>query len=376
MLENKRILAIDDDTLIREYLRIVLTRQGANVVTASTGGEGLTTWEGPTNFDLILLDLVLPDLDGVEVLKRIREKDTGVTIVILTGAGNVQSAISATRNGADAYIQKQDISLNSDPAALFYNLEQGFERRAGLVAQQQLEGVRSDLYAIVTHDLRSPASVIQTSAEMLLSGEFGSLAPEQANLIQIISKSAIKMNALISDYLDFAQIDAGFLRLRLEAVDLRELVQNAVEAVRFQAQAKRHAIVVDLLPEPLQGQLDPERIQQVLDNLLTNAIKYTPDGGSITLRLRKEKGDAVIEVSDNGIGMAAENLPSLFTKYHRVPGPAGKTIRGTGLGLLIVKEIVEAHGGTVSAGSPGLDEGSTFTVRLPLKARTGTRSLT
>ncbi len=367
MLENKRILVIDDDALIREYLRIVMTRQGANVVTASTGEDGLALWKRPGTFDAILLDLVLPDLDGMEMLKRIRGKDEVVTIVILTGAGDVHSAIAATHNGADAYVQKQDISLSNDPVALYYNLEQAFERRAGIAARRQLEDVRADLYAIVTHDLRSPASVILTSAEMMLDGEFGPLAPEQAELIEIISKSAAKMNVLISDYLDFAQIDAGYLRLTFEDVDLRDLVQDSVRTVRLQAQVKRQSLIVELPPEPLVGLLDPERLQQVLDNLLTNAIKYTPEGGSIRLQLREEKGSATITVSDSGIGIADEHLASLFTKYHRIPGQGTRGIRGTGLGLLIVKEIVEAHGGTVAAESPGPGKGSTFTVRLPLK---------
>ena len=377
MLQNKRILAIDDDTLIREYLRVVLTRQGADVVTASTGEDGLALWEGPGTFDAILLDMILPDLDGVEVLKRIREKDTVVTIVILTGAGDIRSAIAATHHGADAYVQKQDIPLSDDPAALFYALEQAFERRAGIATRQQLEDVRADLYAIVTHDLRSPASVIQTSAEMMLDGEFGPLAPEQVELIEIISKSAMKMNALISDYLDFAQIDAGYLRLTFEDVDLQELIQESVRMVRLQAQVKRQTLTVELPPEPLLCLLDPDRVQQVLDNLLTNAIKYTPEGGIIKLSLRKENHTATITVSDTGIGIPAEHLAFLFTKYHRVPGLATRGIRGTGLGLLIVKEIVEAHGGTVTAESPGPGKGSTFTVRLPLRPSGGeTHSLT
>ncbi len=236
--------------------------------------------------------------------------------------------------------------------------------------------MRADLYAIVTHDLRSPASVIQTSAEMMLDGEFGPLAPEQVELIEIISKSAIKMNALISDYLDFAQIDAGYLRLTFEDVDLQELIQESVRMVRLQAQVKRQSLSVELPPEPLPGLLDPDRVQQVLDNLLTNAIKYTPEGGAIKLHLREENDTATITVSDTGIGIPAEHLAFLFTKYHRVPGPATRAIRGTGLGLLIVKEIVEAHGGTVTAESPGPGKGSTFTVRLPLRhSGTGTRSL-
>ncbi len=365
MLEGQRILAIDDDALIREYLRIVLTHQGADVAMAATGKDGLERCSMPDSFDIILLDLVLPDLDGVEVLKRIREHDQKVTIVILTAAGNVRVAIDAIRHGADAYVRKQNLSLGSDPAELIYSLEQASERRAGLVAQQKLEQVRADLYAIVTHDLRNPTSCIQTSAEMLLNGDYGTLTSEQTELIEIIANSAVKMSTLINDYLEFARIDAGFLKLSRETADLRALVQASLSTIQLQIRTKGQTLIADLPQEPIWSDVDSERFVQVVDNLLTNAVKYTPNGGTITVRLRSHDDVDELSVSDTGIGIPAEYLPLLFAKYQRVPGEAMRGIPGTGLGLLIVKEIVEAHGGTITATSEGKGQGSTFTLRLP-----------
>ena len=364
-MDGRRILAIDDDALIREYMRVVLTRQGAEVTVASTGNEGLEESAALGKFDLILLDLVLPDINGVEVPKRIREHDQRVTMVILTGAGNVRLAIDATNWGADAYVRKQDLSLGSDPAELIYSLEQAMARRAGLVAQRQLEQLRSDLYAIVTHDLRNPTSCIQTSAEMLLNDSYGPLTQEQTELIEIIANSAVKMNALINDYLEFARIDAGYLTLSREVVDLHALVEASLSTIQLQIRTKAQKLVVDLPSAPVWSNVDPERFQQVVDNLLTNAVKYTPNGGAITVQLQQHDDVDELIVSDTGIGIPAEYLPTLFLRYHRVPGEATRGIPGTGLGLLIVKEIVTAHGGTITATSDGSGKGATFAVRLP-----------
>jgi signal transduction histidine kinase len=367
VFKDKRVLAIDDSVAIRNYLRALLTRSGAGVDVASTGQEGLAMCTGDEVYNLILLDLILPDMNGIDVLKRIREVDDETTVVILTGSGGVQSAIATVRHGADAYVEKQDIGAGSDPAEFFYTLEQAAEHRAGLVAQKQLQQVKADFYSMVTHDLRGPTGNIRSSVEMLLDGAAGPLTPDQTELLEIAQWSADKMFNLINNYLDFAKIDAGYLRLDLGEVELRGMVETSAHMARLQAQAKDQTLSLDLPPDPVAAWADAGRFQQVLDNLLSNAVKYTPEGGRVSVQLRVQAGQAVFRVSDTGMGIPPAQLPALFTKYHRVPGEATRGIRGTGLGLLIVKEIVEAHGGTVRAESEGVPgQGTTFTVSIPL----------
>ncbi len=138
---------------------------------------------------------------------------------------------------------------------------------------------------------------------------------------------------------------------------------------QLQAEAKKQTLTVELPADPLPAHADGKRLQQVVENLLSNAIKYTPEGGSIVIRLDRDNKSGVIVVSDTGRGIPQDQLPALFAKYHRVPGQATKGIVGTGLGLTIVKEIVEAHGGSVQAESEGVKgKGATFTVRIPLEA--------
>jgi signal transduction histidine kinase len=209
---------------------------------------------------------------------------------------------------------------------------------------------------------------------MLLDGVVSPPTPAQQELLSIAKTAADKLLNLINDYLDFAKIDAGYLRLDLGEAELRGIVEASAHIAGPQVNAKRQTFALDLPPDPVPAHADAERLKQVLDNLISNAIKYTPEGGHITVQLCVEDEhpigykQAVFRVSDTGRGIPPEQLPALFTKYHRVPGETTRGIHGTGLGLLIVKEIVEAHGGTVSAESEGVPgKGSTFTVRIPLK---------
>ncbi len=366
MLNAQCVLTIDDSDTIRAYLRNVLTPLVVTVEGAATGQEGLKKCaEG--QYDLVLLDLMLPDIDGIAVLEQIREKNDESTVVMLTSHGGIKSAIAAVQRGADGYIQKQDITASSDHAEFLYALEQAASHRAGIMAQKQLEQVRADFYSMVTHDLRNPTSLILNATEMLVGDGIGSLTSEQQELVSIVQGSADKLSRLINDYLDFSKIDAGYLRLDLGEVDLRQIVEASTHPARLQARVRQQALILDLPPDPVPACADAERLKQVLDNLLSNAMKYTPEGGHVTVQLRAQDGLAVFRVSDTGMGIPPEQLSALFTKYHRVPGEATRGIRGTGLGLLIVKEISEAHGGAVHAKSEGVPgKGTTFVVSIPL----------
>jgi signal transduction histidine kinase/HPt (histidine-containing phosphotransfer) domain-containing protein len=367
MLNGKTVLTIDDSDTIRTYLRNVLSGKGAQVEGASTGQEGLLMCSRQP-YDLILLDLLMPDIDGIEVLKQIRTANDESTVVMLTGHGGIKSAIAAVQMGADGYILKQDITSTArDHVEFAYALEQAMEHRAGIVAQKQLEQVRADFYSMVTHDLRNPTTMVLLASTMLTDGSVDPLLPSQTELVELIQSAGQRLIQLINDYLDFAKIDAGYLRLTLGEVDLREVIESSAHFSRLQANAKQQRLTLDLPGEPVIASVDAERLKQVLDNLLSNAIKYTPEGGQIALRLAVEAGCAIFRVTDNGIGIPAQQIPLLFTKYHRVPGETTRGIHGTGLGLLIVKEIVEAHRGTVTTESEGVPgKGTTFTISLPL----------
>jgi signal transduction histidine kinase len=370
MLENKRVLTVDDSATIRVFLRNLLQARGASVEEAATGQEATALWDAGHEYDLVILDLLLPDSDGISLLRHLRQTNDESAVVMLTGAGGIKSAIAAVHEGADGYIEKHDLSVGGDATEFFYALEQALNRRAGLVAQRQLQQVRADFYSMVTHDLRNPTGVITLSAGMLLDEEAGPLTPDQRQYLMLIQSSANRLLSLINDYLDYAQIDAGYLRLEVAETDLCDVVRAAASLAELQARGHNQTFEMEIPAEPLIARADGERLKQVLDNLLSNAIKYTPEGGHIAIRLDEDSkcGQAVFRVSDTGCGIPRDQLPALFTKYHRIPGQATRGIHGTGLGLLIVKEIVEAHRGNIQVESEGVPgKGTTFTVRIPLR---------
>jgi DNA-binding response OmpR family regulator len=173
-LAGKRILAVDDSPTVLTFLKSMLDEQGAHVAVAENGAQGLALHQSEGPFDLVLLDLLLPDLHGVELLQRMRASDKGSSIVMLTGYGEVRTAIAAVQSGADGYIQKEDLPANGDSEEFVYNLEQAMHRRQGIVAQAELERVKADFCAMVAHDMRNPTNTISIALEVLEdSGNIG-----------------------------------------------------------------------------------------------------------------------------------------------------------------------------------------------------------
>jgi PAS domain S-box-containing protein len=234
-------------------------------------------------------------------------------------------------------------------------------------ARQEAEAANraKDLFlATVSHELRTPLSPIIAWAAML---EQGNLGPERARKAHAtILRSARAQAQVIEDLLDISRIISGKMRLAVRPVDLRAVIETAVDVVRPGADAKglRLQVVLDTETAPISG--DADRLQQVVWNLLSNAIKFTPRGGRVTVVLERVNSDAEISVSDTGQGIAADFLPHVFDRFQQADASTTRQFAGLGLGLAIVRHIVEAHGGTIHAESPGVGHGAVFTVKLPL----------
>lgn len=364
VLSGKRVLTVDDSSTIRTFIRSVLGSQGAQVDEASTGAEGIERCQR-NDYDLILLDLVLPDMDGISVLRQLRDITERPAVVMLTGVGGVKAAITSVHSGADGFIQKEEISLGDALDEFIYHLEQAMKRRAGLVAEQELERLRRDFYAMVTHDLRSPATTASLALEVLKELLAQSGDSEVMELVVAMEESMDRLLHLINDYLVYSEIESGYLQLDRSPSDLIPLLESSIRLARMQARAKQQELLVHIPEGKLIAWVDGHRIKQIFDNLISNAIKYTPEQGTIHVYLGQEGRDVVFRVEDNGLGLGPDQITLLFEKYRRGVTRADRAIQGTGLGLPIVKEIVEAHGGVVKAASAGLGKGSTFTVRIP-----------
>lgn len=248
-------------------------------------------------------------------------------------------------------------------------LERKVQERTRELAQvnaelRRLNKAKSDFVSAVSHELRTPLAAIKGYASLLAGGQFGSLAAAQAERIVKIERQSDVLTQLITNLLDIARIESGRVTMERRAIPVGEFFEAVVEVVHPQLETKRirYAMDFDGVSE-LVG--DPQHLQRVFVNLLSNAIKYTPEGGAIRVDLRRKDHMVVASIADTGCGIGPNDLPNLFQEFYRANDPINQHIRGTGLGLALVKRIVEAHQGQIAVQSEK-GRGSTFIVSLPL----------
>jgi two-component system CheB/CheR fusion protein len=241
--------------------------------------------------------------------------------------------------------------------------------------RQQLSALRNEIHALIergqekdkilavaAHELRNPLFATSVAVDALR--RVAQNAPEQP--FQVIERQLQTMRRLLEDITDAAQASTGKLKLKRVRLDVRDVILRALETMRPAVQARRHIVNEVLLPVPIPVTGDPDRLQQVLRNLIDNAVKYTPPGGIIGIEATIEGTDAVIKIEDNGVGVAAEMQTEIFNLFTQAADPDNLDEKGLGIGLSLVRNLVMQHGGTVQVRSNGLGKGSEFTVRLPL----------
>ncbi len=232
---------------------------------------------------------------------------------------------------------------------------------------RQADQAKSEFISFVSHELRTPMTSIRGYADMLMKDMCGSLTPQQEQFVHTIHNNAVRMQILVSDLLDVSRIETGNLRLEREPTDLTSALKDALQATQGQIEARSQQLTVKV-PENLPLiHADPARLTQILINLLSNAYKYTSEGGYIRVRAWQQDGYVHCAVSDTGIGMSPDDQAKLFTKFFRSEDPAAQEMPGTGLGLCIVKNLVELQGGQIEVESQ-LGQGTTFAFTVPVAA--------
>ncbi|MBM4315269.1 MAG: cell wall metabolism sensor histidine kinase WalK, partial [Deltaproteobacteria bacterium] len=231
--------------------------------------------------------------------------------------------------------------------------------------EREVERLKSEFVSLVSHELRTPLTSIVGYVNLLLDGDAGELNEEQISFLETVKRNSDRLTLLVSDLLDVSRIEAGAILLKSTEVDLVPLLQGVAECLRLQIESKKQILNIDVGSElpPVSG--DTNRITQILTNLLSNAHKYTPPGGSIHITASLENEHVRISMKDTGIGLSKEEQNKLFTKFFRAENPATQKVGGTGLGLWITRSLVEMQGGEIKVTSaPG--EGSTFSFTLPV----------
>ncbi len=245
-------------------------------------------------------------------------------------------------------------------------------RRQTVLAREQdarreaesLSRSKDEFVATVSHELRTPLNAIFGWVRLLRSGNLNQA--QHAHALEVVERNTRAQAQLIEDLLDMSRVVTGHLRLELRRVDLATVIHSAVDAVKPAAEAKGLNVVLNLDPAvgPISG--DPDRLQQIVWNLLTNSVKFTPKGGSIEITLLTDGSDAVLRVADTGMGIGSELLPHVFERFRQGTSSPSRTHGGLGIGLALVRHLTEMHGGTVVAASEGQDRGTSFTIRIPV----------
>jgi two-component system phosphate regulon sensor histidine kinase PhoR len=476
-----KILVIDDEKRIREGCSKILTKEKCLVDTAENGETGLKMIEDKY-YDIILTDLMMPGIGGMEVIAKVREQHLDTIVIVITGFATLEHSIEAMKKGAFDFIPKpftpdqlrvvvskavrmtrtlQDIATEKTRVKTLVNYLAGgvlvtdrrkniilynpvllrmlgyegealddqplsalttdetltgiidgilglspgefkvlsaeiepyrkgeehsdqlylraqavpFQNRSGeilgsvtiiddITHLKELDEMKSAFVSMVSHEIRSPLSTILSQIKILLDGLAGELGAKQADILGKISRKIEGLVALSNELLDLSRIEAGLIVQDKQKVQLMDTLESLVGFMQTRAKEKNISLSLKKADLPLIN-ADEKSLEEVFGNLITNAIIYTPEGGKVHIA-GEVKGDFVdIRVSDTGYGIAPDEIPLIFERFYRAKTDKTRNIIGTGLGLPIVKSIVEAHNGTVKVESKE-GAGSTFSVRLPV----------
>ncbi|MFC1863013.1 response regulator [Thermodesulfobacteriota bacterium] len=474
-----RILIIDDEKRIRDGCTKTLCLEKFQVSTADSGSMGLEKIENE-HYDVVLLDLMMPGLSGMDVLTHIKNLHPETLVIVITGYATLDHAIEAMKKGAFDFISKpfspkdlrltvtkamehintlQDIAteksrmrtlvnqlscgvmitddqkmvalantaflkmMNFSGDIIGYNAQDivkcdelkeiidqalsmpGFEfaelscelvtQRSGkgregvlnarcvpfrdrrertlgsitvlydITALKKLDQIKSDFVSMVSHEIRSPMNSVLAQLKVVLDGLAGEITTKQQEILQRASEKINALVSLSSELLDLAQIESGLISQDKEKIDMAQLLTENVNFHVSSAQQKEIHLDLDQLPELPPVLCNRVNMEEVLSNLISNAIKYTPDGGQICVSASADKEFLCITVKDNGFGIPSEDIDHIFDRFYRVKNDKTRYITGTGLGLAIVKEIINAHNGIIRVESEE-NKGTTFYAFIPI----------
>ena len=369
------ILIIDDDDANRYVKSRLLKLEGFRINEADTGTHGLELLQRDTP-DLIILDVKLPDINGLEVCKRIKDMPGFSAIPVIQTSASFVDATHKARGldgGADTYLVEptEPIVLIATVNSLLRLRRSEMERAELLVretaARKEAERAnrsKDEFLATLSHELRTPMSAIVGWSKLLLTGKLDEA--KQKHGLAVIHRNARMQAQLIGDLLDVSRIVSGKLLIDQSIFDLSTVVIAAVESVRLSMEAKQFKLMLSISKEEVHVKGDAARLQQAIWNLLSNAVKFTPAAGNISVSLTRKAGLAEVVVSDSGMGIEPEFLPHLFERFTQADSSSIRLHGGLGIGLSLVRSLIELHGGKVRAESPGLGKGATFIMTIPL----------
>jgi len=389
--EEARILVVDDEENLRITTAAILEKDGYIVDVAASGDEAISLLKN-VDYDLVLTDLHMEGGDGLSVLNQIRNQSPFTISVVLTGFASVESAIAALQEGAYDYLVKP-----CDIDSMRHTIRRGVEHRRLIIAEQKaradLEQLNRELesrieertaelrilnedlaeanrakdvfLATLSHELRTPLTPVVGWIKLLRNGTLDANGVAQA--LDAIERNAWLQSRLIDDLLDTSRIATGKLHYEPHPTDLNATVKAAIDTVLVSAASKNIDLTFRLAPTPAVVMGEPVRLQQIVWNLVSNAIKFTEPGGRVTVHVETNDAEARVIVEDSGIGIDPGFLPHVFDRFRQADGSTSRMHGGLGLGLAIAHALTRMHGGKLEVESEGPGRGARFILHLKLE---------
>jgi len=357
---KSRILVVDDISKNLQVVGTILRNEGYHVMPATSGLQALERVSAQPP-DLILLDLMMPEMDGLEVCSRLKAEPLTrqIPVIFLTASNEMDHLMKGFEAGAVDYITKP-----FNAPELLARVRTHLELKHARERLREMNEEKNEFMGIAAHDLRNPLSAIQGYAEMIIEDAQSLAHRDLEGNGQRIREAAKRMTEMVQNFLDANRIERGELKLNMAISDLSPLLQSVLETQSPHATAKGQMIQLELPPTPTLALADVSITLQVFENLVSNAVKYSPPGKKIFVRLKAEAGVVRFEVEDQGPGLSKEDQKKLFGKFARLSAKPTGGEHSTGLGLSIVKRLVEAMNGKVWCESE-LGMGAKFIVTIP-----------
>jgi two-component system sensor histidine kinase/response regulator len=357
---KSRILVVDDISKNLQVVGTILRNEGYHVMPATSGLQALERVSAQPP-DLILLDLMMPEMDGLEVCSRLKAEPLTrqIPVIFLTASNEMEHLMKGFEAGAVDYITKP-----FNAPELLARVRTHLELKHARERLREMNEEKNEFMGIAAHDLRNPLSAIQGYAEMIIEDAQSLAHRDLEGNGQRIREAAKRMTEMVQNFLDANRIERGELKLNMAISDLSPLLQSVLETQSPHATAKGQMIQLELPPTPTLALADVSITLQVFENLVSNAVKYSPPGKKIFVRLKAETGVVRFEVEDQGPGLSKEDQKKLFGKFARLSAKPTGGEHSTGLGLSIVKRLVEAMNGKVWCESE-LGMGAKFIVTIP-----------
>ncbi|MBI5368662.1 MAG: response regulator [Planctomycetes bacterium] len=372
-----KALIVEDNQVYHTLIRRALGADGLPVdfegATSAAAGLELAR---RTAFDVILVDYCLPGGDGLHLLQELRAASIHAPVIMTTGMGSEEIAVRAMKLGAFDYVVKsgqfvETVALAVRKALQVVRLERRVEEAENAQRRlEELDRLKSEFIAVVSHELRTPLVSIVGYADMLLGGVLGEVPDGQQRALEVVRRNGQRLKSLIEGLLLYAGLGASRRAPARRDFDLARAVADAVDVVRPECLKRQLRVLLSPAPEGILANADPGLIDEVLANLLANAVKFTPPGGEIRVTCRVDGAEAWVEVADTGCGIPAELQPHLFERFWQAETSLRRRYGGLGLGLAIIREILDRHRAPIRIDSrEGL--GTTVSFGLPLARSAG-----